>query len=116
MLEANTCTSWASNSGYYRSLCFQSILLLIDKDLSPSNSLLSLASTGICSMVMDSMIAGGCTTCTKDEITCGLWESPTWAGVNMCKQPLALALPSFGFVGADAIIEVFKLEDVKPTG
>ena len=70
----------------------------------------------MCSMVMDSMIAGGCKTCTKDEITCGLWESPTWAGVNMCKQPLALALPSFGFVGADAIIEAFKLEDVKPTG
>ena len=42
------------------------------------------------------MIAGGCETCTKDKITCGLWESPTWAGVNMCKQPLALALPSFG--------------------
>ena len=65
---------------------------------------------------MDSMIAGGCETCTKDKITCGLWESPTWAGVNMCKQPLALALPSFGFVGADAIIEAFKLEDVTPTG
>ena len=48
--------------------------------------------------------------------TCGLWESPTWAGVNMCKQPLALALPSFGFIGADAIKEAFKLEDVTPTG
>ena len=53
-----------------------------------------------CKQVQNSLITGGvqgpaaaCTTCTKDTITCGIWQSPGYAEFpgGICASMLSLA-------------------------